>query len=116
MKRTKVAIELVDASDEQLSDIVQMITKLGSVIVSFNVETRDASVPSWMPRSEAKNGQYLFASDANVDAQNMDPANNKSRNVNKLSIKPNVDDLGNVDSKDNEDDRSVKQSDLKNYL
>ena len=115
MKKTKISFELVDATSEQISDVLQFITLLGDVVTTFNVDSKDIKDVPPGPTKRGENGRYLYPSDDAVDKHNTDPASNPIETVDRVNIQPKVETIGVIENAPSIIG-DVKPYDLKNYL
>lgn len=88
MKKTEVRFDLVDATTDQISDIIGLITGLGDSVTTFTVRTFDSNTPT---RSSGKSGRYLYA--PREASEPTDPAMDVQTKPERIDIRPDVKDV-----------------------
>lgn len=116
MKKTEVRFDLVDATPDQISDIIKLITGLGDSVTTFTVRSIDSNTPT---RSPGKSGRYLYApreaSEPTDPTDPTDPALDTHTKPERLDIRPDVKDVEDPAAPVKKEG-DVSPSNLKKYL
>lgn len=91
MKKTEVHFDLVDATPDQIGEIISLITGLGDSVTTFSVRTNESKIPT---RSSGKSGQYLYAPrEVPESTDPTDPATDTQATPQRIDIRPDVKDV-----------------------
>lgn len=110
MKKTEVRFDLVDATPDQIGEIIGLITGLGDSVTTFTVRSIDSNTPT---RSSGKSGRYLYA--PREASEPTDPAMDVQTKPERLDIRPDVKDVEDPAAPVKKEG-DVSPSNLKKYL